>query len=543
MTIPSTKLLATGKAWALGMILAFLLVPQEGAKNGTPEVSQEAQEALQQAPKALESILEKDLEAHATELASDAYEGRLTGTPGQVKAAEYFRDRFKKLGLKPWGDKQKRKKGRDWYQRWPVTLFGLDPKGTGLFSGKKKLNKNGAWFLKRSGKDGRVKGRLVFGGGGSEGALEEVHAEGKILVCTTKFGGGWQAMGAVYAMAKRADDAGAKALVILSKEFSARFNQALNMSSVFPGRPQVAQGKKDRQPPGRGPRNSIPIPTLVLCGEDTKPVLHALRIREAMAWDPDMELTLDTSTKKSFILGFKHDKQQVDALNVIGYLEGSSKNQRDECLVYSCHMDHVGRAADGGIFNGADDNGSGCATVLEIAEAYSKLPKAERPKRSILFVVVSGEELGLWGSDWFAHNPTWPVEKIIADINMDMLGRSTAKIPRDTVAVTPTYNHAKYSTLAREAAILGGALGLKMGSGDKFYARSDHINFARQGIPIVFFSDDEHEDYHMPTDTPDKLEYDKLQKIARLAFLLGYRTANRKGRPKTIGKQGTWFPK
>jgi len=505
--------------------------------------SKSAQEIIQQAPKAMETILEKDIERHATEIASDAYEGRLTGTPGQVKAAEYFRDRFKKLGLKPWGDKQKRKKAKDWYQRWPVTLFGLNKKDTGLFSGKKKLNRHGAWFLKRNAKNERLKGRLVFGGGGSEEALEEVHAEGKILVCTTRFGGGWQAMGAVYAMAKRADDAGAKGLVILTKEFGARFNQALNMSSIFPGRPQVAQGKKERQPPGRGPRNSIPIPTLVLCGDDTGPVLRYLGIREAMAWDEDMELTLDTSTKRSFMLSYKRVTQQVDALNVIGLLEGSSKNMKDECLVYSCHMDHVGRAADGGVFNGADDNGSGCATVLEIAEAYAKLPKAKRPKRSILFVVVSGEELGLWGSAWFTKHPTWPVDKIIANINLDMLGRSTAKIPNDTVAVTPTFRHGKYSTLAREAAILGGALGLQMGSGDKFYSRSDHINFANLGIPIVFFSDDEHEDYHMPTDTADKLEYDKLQKVARLAFLLGYRTADRKGRPKTLGKQETWFPK
>ena len=538
MTIPYRCFPVKSSTWILSLALVFSgLVPRPvQKKQPSPE------EIVKNAPKALESIRETDLERHATEISSDAYEGRRTGTRGQIKVAEYFRNHFKKLGLKPFGDKIKRKKARDWFQHWPVTLFGLDAKGTGLFSGKKRLHRSGAWFLKHNGKDGRLKGRLVFGGTGSEDALDEVHASGKILVCTAKFGGGWKGMGQVFQLSKRADDANAKALVILSKEFTPGFNQALNMASIFPGRPQVARGKKDRQPPGRGARASIPVPTLVLAGEDTALVLKYLGIREAMAFDPDMELTLDTSSTKSFTLRYKHTKKQTEAVNVIGLLEGSSKKMKGECLVYSCHMDHLGLAPDGGVFNGADDNGSGCATVLEIAEAYAKLPRSKRPKRSILFVVVSGEELGLWGSAWFADHPTWPAKKIIADINMDMLGRSTAKIPNDTVAVTPTFRHGKYSTLAREAAFLGGALGLKMGSGDKFYARSDHYNFAKIGIPIVFFTDDEHEDYHKPTDTSDKLEYDKIQKIARLAFLLGYRTANRKGRPQTLGKQKSWFP-
>ena len=117
MTFPTSKLLPMGVTRTLGLTMVLCLFVQGST-------SKSAQEIVQQAPKAMETILEKDLERHATEIASDANEGRLTGTPGQVKAAEYFRDRFKKLGLKPWGDKLKRKKAKDWYQRWPVTLFG-----------------------------------------------------------------------------------------------------------------------------------------------------------------------------------------------------------------------------------------------------------------------------------------------------------------------------------------------------------------------------------------------------------------------------------
>ena len=107
--------------------------------------------------------------------------------------------------------------------------------------------------------------------------------------------------------------------------------------------------------------------------------------------------------------------------------------------------------------------------------------------------------------------------------------------------MTPSYRRPEFSTLSRETAWLGQAFGMKFVSGDKFYKRSDHYNFAKKKIPIMFFSDDEHPDYHMTTDTADKLDYDKLQKLGRLAFLVGYRTANRTGRPKRLGRQKGWI--
>ena len=496
--------------------------------------------AVKEAPKAILSITAKDLEKHAKLLASDEYEGRRTATRGQIMAAEYFKKQFKKLGLKPWGDRGKGKK-RDWYQRWNVTLDKIVGQESGLFDAKgKKLHKYGAFFL-RGKKSGKVNGKLVYVGYGDEEAFDDSAVAGRIAVVVEDLGdvsGVRMARGKVLQMAKRAEDEGAKALILISKRFSNSFNQAANMFTNYPGKPGVTRRGRSRRAMG-GPTR-ISIPTLVLAGHDCKALLRSMKLSLDIAFDSDNDLFVGQVSKGKFKFAYKHKSVKAKALNVIALLEGRSKNKRGECLVYSCHMDHLGLAADGGVFNGADDNASGSASVLEIAEAYAKLPKSKRPARSILFVVVSGEELGLWGSDHFVNNPTWPIEKIIADINMDMLGRSTGKVPSDTVSVTPSYRHNKYSTLVREAEFLGRGFNLKMTNGDRFYRRSDHYNFAKKGIPIVFFCDDEHPDYHQVSDTSDKLEYDKMQNIARLAFLLGYRTANASRKPKELGRQQDW---
>ncbi len=123
---------------------------------------------------------------------------------------------------------------------------------------------------------------------------------------------------------------------------------------------------------------------------------------------------------------------------------------------------------------------------------------------------------------------------------MDMLGRSTKKVTEHQVALTPTFKHRSFNTLARETAWLGKAFDLEMVDGDRFYGRSDHFNFARKRIPVVFFCDDEHPDYHMVTDTPDKLEFGKIERISRLAFLLGYRWGLRKAVPEKLGAKGSW---
>ena len=206
--------------------------------------------------------------------------------------------------------------------------------------------------------------------------------------------------------------------------------------------------------------------------------------------------------------------------------------------MFSAHHDHVGRRLDGDVFNGADDNASGTAGLLELAEAFAQ--GGPRPERSLVFLSVSGEELGLWGSEWYASHPTWPLERIVADINIDMIGRPGDKDGGTQMQITPSHEHAKFSTLVREAVGLARNFGITFTSGDQYYERSDHYNFAKNGVPVVFFCDGEHPDYHQVTDTADRLDYVRMEAIARLAAWSGWVAANSKGRPQELGKQPNW---
>jgi Zn-dependent M28 family amino/carboxypeptidase len=228
----------------------------------------------------------------------------------------------------------------------------------------------------------------------------------------------------------------------------------------------------------------------------------------------------------------------AQASNVVALLRGTDPLLRDEAIIYSAHMDHVGVRMDGEIFNGADDNASGSAGLLAIASAYANAKT--RPRRSIIFLSVSGEELGLWGSQFYADNPTWQLDKIVANINTDMIGRSGPESGPREVTVTPSYRHVKYSTIVRDSVGFAKELGMSFTSGDKYYARSDHYNFAKKGIPVVFFCTGEHADYHQVTDTLDKLDGAKMQRIARLAFWTGWHVASAEKAPSSLGRQRQW---
>jgi Zn-dependent M28 family amino/carboxypeptidase len=206
--------------------------------------------------------------------------------------------------------------------------------------------------------------------------------------------------------------------------------------------------------------------------------------------------------------------------------------------VFSAHHDHVGRRLDGDVFNGADDNASGTAGLLEIAEAFAQ--GGPRPERSIVFLSVSGEELGLWGSDWYAKHPTWPLAQITANVNIDMIGRPGTADDQTQLQITPSHEHPKFSSLVRSAVRLGSQFGITFTSGDTYYERSDHFNFAQNGVPVVFFCDGEHPDYHQVSDTADRLDYVRMEAIARLAAWSGWQVATEKARPQELGKQPGW---
>ncbi|MCW4470168.1 M28 family metallopeptidase [Flavobacterium sp. MFBS3-15] len=232
-----------------------------------------------------------------------------------------------------------------------------------------------------------------------------------------------------------------------------------------------------------------------------------------------------------------------DSENIWAYIEGTEKP--DEVLVISAHYDHVGMK-NGEVYNGADDDGSGTVALLEIAQAFMKA-KADGygPKRSVLFLHVTGEEHGLHGSRYYSENPLFPIANTIADLNIDMIGRRDDN-HKDNGNYVYVIGSDRLSTdlhnINEEANKKYTKLDLDYKYNDRkdpnqFYFRSDHYNFAKKGIPIIFYFNGVHADYHKPGDTPDKIEYDLLAKRAQLAFVTAWELANRDNRP-VVDKDG-----
>ena len=231
--------------------------------------------------------------------------------------------------------------------------------------------------------------------------------------------------------------------------------------------------------------------------------------------------------------------KNVKTENVVAIIPGSENPE--EYIVISAHLDHVGQK-NGQIYNGADDDGSGNVAMLEIAEAFQIAVKENnRPKRSIIFLHVTGEEKGLLGSRYYTENPLYPLKETIANLNIDMIGRldpkrvdkdpnyiyliGSDKLSNELHEVSELVN-SKYTNL-----ILDYTFNAE-NDPNRFYYRSDHYNFAKNGIPVIFYFNGTHEDYHQPTDTADKINYDILQKRAKLIFHTAWELANMPNRIK-----------
>jgi Peptidase family M28 len=210
------------------------------------------------------------------------------------------------------------------------------------------------------------------------------------------------------------------------------------------------------------------------------------------------------------------------APNVVGILRGSDATLGNTYVVYSAHMDHLGvglpDATGDSIYNGADDDASGTSAVMEIAEAFASLPRP--PLRSVVFLTVSGEEEGLWGSEAFVHSGPVPVDRMVADLNLDMISRNE---PDRIVVIGMRYSDLgeRVSAAAADFPQLGLAVIDDPWPDERFFFRSDHYNFARAGVPALFFFAGVHEDYHRPSDEADRIDADKAARVARLAFRTG----------------------
>lgn len=225
-----------------------------------------------------------------------------------------------------------------------------------------------------------------------------------------------------------------------------------------------------------------------------------------------------------------------DSENIWAFVEGTEKPA--EIVVISAHYDHIG-TKNGEVYNGADDDGSGTVTLLELAKTFQKAKEeGNGPKRSILFLHVTGEEHGLHGSRYYSENPLFPLANTIVDINIDMIGRRD-DFHKDTNNYVYLIGSDYLSTdLFKACEEANKYVNLKLdykyndkNDPNRFYYRSDHYNFAKHNIPSVFLFNGTHADYHKASDKPDKIEYDALAKRARLAFAIAWDMANRDKRP------------
>lgn len=232
-------------------------------------------------------------------------------------------------------------------------------------------------------------------------------------------------------------------------------------------------------------------------------------------------------------LNAKRNENLPDSENIWAFIEGTE--HPEEIVVVSAHYDHVG-IKNGEVYNGADDDGSGTVALMEIAKAFQKAKnEGKGPKRSILILHVTGEEHGLHGSRYYSENPLFPLKNTVADVNIDMIGRRD-DLHKDTndyiYLIGSDYLSSELHTICEEVnkKFINTTLDYKFNDRkdpNRFYYRSDHYNFAKNGIPSVFLFSGVHADYHKATDEVDKIEFDALTKRAKLAFVIAWEIANR----------------
>ena len=259
---------------------------------------------------------------------------------------------------------------------------------------------------------------------------------------------------------------------------------------------------------------------------------------------------------KNAEISLKGEVERAKTQNVVGILEGSDPTLKSEYVAIGAHYDHVGIGNCGGvtptdnICNGADDDGSGTVAVLNLAHAFAM--SNPRPKRSIIFIWHCGEEKGLWGSEYFVEHPTVPLASIVTQLNIDMIGRS--RKPDDTNKRNDNLSGPKeiYVIGSKLMSTELGALSERVNASylnfgfnykyddpndtERFFYRSDHYNYAKKGIPIIFYFDGVHQDYHGAGDHPDKIDYDKMEMVTRTVFMTGWEIANAAKRP-TVDKK------
>lgn len=498
----------------------------------------------------VDSISAKQLKEYLTFIASDELEGRDTPSRGLDIAALYIAQHLASWGIKPAGG------DGTYFQKVPLTMNKIDAATTKLELNGQTYN-YGTDFLTSFTPSDIAAAGIVFAGNGwvikskNINPYQGIDVKDKIVVVVNALpkgvtfgdlkgpaGGDW------FSPPLYAQQNGAKAVLNFSN-FSTMSNwDAIRWGQQDKG--NVTFGQQSGQITIPSITMSPKVMTALFQGEKFS---AANLFNKVVAGEAIDSFDLKPEKRVGIKVGVR--SSSIHTQNVVGILEGSDPVLKNEYVAIGAHYDHVGmnpfNPGPDKIWNGADDDGSGTVAVMSIAEAFAK--GAQRPKRSILLIWHAGEEKGLWGSEYFADNPTVPINSIITQLNIDMIGRY--QNPGDE-------NHPQNKNLPKPGEVF--TIGSRMMStelGDwsdavnksflnlsfntkyddpndpeQFFYRSDHFNYARKGIPIIFYMDGSHSDYHQVSDHIDKINFEQMEKVTKTIFATGWDLANRPVRPK-----------
>lgn len=491
----------------------------------------------------LRAIKPDDLKSYMTFFASDEMKGRETGTDANDAAALFIKSNLMRLGVKPaYGL-------NDYYQEIPLQVTSIINNLTIKTEGG--VFKTDSVLLFSPPSNPEFSGEVVFAGyayndeKSGYNDLKDIDIKGKIVFFMTGRPGPKDAKENSSVFSEKIEDQkfpqlfqkGPKAVFIVYNPASPyRDVYSSGLSDMIGTRVVSLEGSKT---------NSVPVHI----GFITRYTADILLKSSGKNLKELQEKIDATMTPSSFVIegvsGTIETTVQNNHFrgrNVIGMVEGSDPVLKNECVIYTAHFDHTGVGRKGEVFNGADDDASGSMVLLEVANAFMNLKK--KPLRSALFVWVNGEEKGLLGSKYYTNNPVIPLKNTLLDINLDMVGRS--KLPSDTgkifgynltvtlpgeLQVFTAHESSDVTKMLGESAVQAGIKIIDKGK-DLEFGGSDHESFWNKGVPAILLHSGIHADLHETGDDVEKIDFDKMEKTARLVFLLGYRIQNQKERIK-----------
>lgn len=458
------------------------------------------------------AITSADLKEYLSILASDAMEGRETGKRGQKMAAAFIAANFQEVGLVG-------PVNNDYYQ--PVLLYTTVPGDTYIKAGQ-KVYKNFQEIAYSGTEDthGEISLPLVFAGKGRKEDFEQVAAKDKAVLLLLS------STDPVRSIIAATREQGSKVILIAnpdaaeSKKLITQYTNYLSSGTLTLNKPEPKAGVFFIGPEiAASLMNNTSEKLTKAMGEDVK------------------KAPLKKIKPGSVTFSTKTEVKTLRTENVLGYLEGGDK--KDELIVVTAHYDHIGKRSKGDgdrINNGADDDGSGTSAVLALAKTFAQAKKdGHGPRRSMLFMTVAGEEQGLLGSEYYSDHPVFPLDKTVVDLNIDMIGRrdgghkdsppyvyviGSNKLSSALHSLSESVNK-KYTNLVFDYTYNDES------HPSQLYYRSDHWNFAKKNIPIIFYFDGIHEDYHRPSDEVEKIEFDLLAQRAQCVFYTAWEIANR----------------